>query len=1773
MSVESPNGVNNVWNVIEQYFEDQPQALVKHHIDSFDDFYTQGIYQVFRDTNPLTIVSKLEGGDYKHICRLYFGGKDGNRIYFGKPTIYDVNHAHFMFPNEARLRNMTYGMAIHYDIECEFLDVVGDGEDTNYMNEEYLRQLAKGEIELEDVVGSETITNDMYVIDTDGKRKRIKTTPSNMAKIREHHLRESASYDTNVQVRSIVLEKVFLGRFPIMLQTKMCVLGDMTRDNRWMCGECKNDLGGYFIIDGKEKVIIPQEKLADNTLNIRVWNENGQENEETNEVSTNEFLCSADIRSVSENVAKPRRTLSVKMVAPTQSFSNRNLVCVIPNVRKPIPLFVLFRALGIISDKSIIQTCLLDVHLHADLMELFVPCVHDAGGILTQQSALYFIALLTKGKTIAHVHEILTDYFLPHVGESNYTDKAYYLGHMVFRLLQVHTGAELPTDRDNFKHKRVETVGMLIQDLFREYFTIQKKQYHLEFESRLYFNEERYENSLDALILNNYQEIVKHRIVENGFKKAFKGNWGSVAHTKRVGVIQDLNRLSFNTMISHLRKVCLPMDPSLKVVEPRLLHSSQWGFIDPLDTPDGGNIGFHKSLSISTYVSRSCPRADMEQWLRKHFFIHELASTSPECLSSLTKIWLNGWWMGSIDEPFSCIDKIKLYRRNALLPILTSVAFDGKLNVVMIYTDGGRLCRPIFYFDKEKKVSSHQKQLHKNSSWNDMISGFQSKKLKHFDPYLGKIYEGISKSTTPEQLTVFSKYQAMIDYVDGNETEYALIAMHPSDAEMSLKPYTHCEIHESLMFGVMCNQVAFPEHNQAPRNLFSCGQSKQACSMYHTNYQVRMDKTSLVLNYGQTPLVKSRYGEFIHHDEQPYGENAIVAIMCYTGYNVEDAILINRGAIERGLFRTTYFNSYETHEERNGTTDTLLTHPDTTSMKKKAGLSYDHLDMYGIVKEGAFVDDETVLICMSNSEEGKEQRMDCSVTPKKGQLGIVEKTFVTDGEEGERIIKVRVMEQRIPAIGDKFASRVGQKGTIGMVIPECDMPFTKDGLRPDIVINPHAIPTRMTIGQIIESITGKACTLLGAFGDCTAFVSRGNSTEAFGRVLNQGGGTHKHKDQENVVHYHSSGNEIFYNGMTGEQIEMEVFVGPTYYMRLKHMVKDKINYRRRGDNAMLTRQPVGGRANDGGLRIGEMERDSVFSHGAVEFLRESMMERGDKYYMAVCNKTGMLAVYNPDKNLFLSPMVDGPIQFHLSPTQQVKIDHMTRFGRDFSVVCVPYTLKLLMQELQCMNIQMRIITEDNIHQMEHLVGAKLGEVAMDNQQAIFGWKKGFDEVTIKPKWTQQNSQKVVYQEPESWKQRRYVLKQDMEEEYFQEDTIYYVDDENDRCEPMKHWIIETLDKTKERMTLRSTGELLGNVVYDVQKMRLHSRPSRTEEDKASLVLDSLEQSVGDVLYGWEKLLSSKYENMPYWRDTTALKRPSTWTEPEELIRRREILSLPLSTQAYGPGSDIYDLTSWETTLDEPVTIEDLNRTYKIKNTYWDADVFAHTLQLSDGTEIPWIKEFMRLVVPDNTNETIVGGRRSEPKPRIEPKPELRTGSNRFLKQEKKIVIQPTTCPSSFSVDQIVYYKGDHTKTKRFWYIHDTKKAGKITIATEDAEGLETQDMIQEVSENDIQLVPMEDLNIPMTIIENNPPIIPSHPTGFTFAPIIKVVNGNDNSTREPQGEETTYSSMTPSLPTKETKIKFTPDNTVEENKTHESDNNLSVLDSIMNLGVLVKKIM
>ena len=1183
---------------IDKYFNEN--TLVDHQIKSCNAFYKKDIKEIFRDLNPIKYSTNLDTDDQEDAYKIniYIGGKNVEKLYFNSPMIVEDQKRH-LFPNECRLKNITYATTIHYEIDVEFMI--------------YNKALGK------------------YVTFQ-------KSFPEN--------------------------DKYELGSFPIMLKSDLCILKSLNKDIAYQLGECRHDYGGYFIIDGKEKVIIPQEKFGDNLIYIRTLKDDKHD-------------FSVEIRSVSEDNSKPKRTFAIR-----RDINSHNFVVDIPNVRMPIPLFIVMRALGIISDKEICKCILSDLDHNETYLELLRPSINDAGTFYTQLACLEYISCFLKLENINEVHNILTNYLLPHVGEMNYFSKALYLGYMVFETLKVIQGESQMTDRDNYMFKRVENTGTLLKNLFTEYANIMYKEIHLVLEKDVYYNKDLYDD-LDRDEQNfdpsksNMVQLIKDSVfnetyIANGFKKAFKGDWGAHAHTKRLGALQDLNRLSYNSFLSHLRKVNIEMDSSSKIVGPHLLHGTQYGYLDPVDTPDGGNVGLHKHMSIMCKITDTIQYKPLYDFMHKYFNVHKLEECSYETIHKKFRLFINGRWVGMVDihdeqDPLKFKNDFIMYRRLGILHYSISINIQFKDKMIFIFSDEGRLLRPLMYFHNEKLMMA---PYDRDFTW---------KRLIHSDikqtPFV-----------VPTDLQDDKSHYCYLEYIDPSETNMCYIAMTYTKSTLQ---HTHLEIHPSLMFGIMGNQIIYPENNQLPRNLFSCGQSKQGVSLYHSNFINRIDKMGIVLNYGQKPIVRSRYFNYIHEEQHPYGENVIVAIMCHTSYNVEDAILINESAVKRGLFKTTYYNMYETMDEitQAGKNEKRIDQVSKYELARdtKPGYNYNKLDERGLIEENTLMDDKTVVIGKVNMINN--EIYDSSILPKKGQLGYVDKTFIYDND-GRKLAKVRIREDRAPTIGDKFCSRCGQKGTIGNLIPEENMPFTKSGLKPDIIVNPHALPSRMTIGQLIETILAKLCCVNGMSADSTAFLNKGPKHEEIGNHLNKLG-------------YQSEGNEILYNGLTGEQITSEIFMGPTYYMRLKHMVKDKINYRATGQRDLLTRQTNHGRANDGGLRIGEMERDGVISHGMSGFLKDSMMKRGDEYKMAICNQSGTIGLYHKQQNYFYSLLADGPIEYELTE-ETAKPTLITKYGKEFSIVDIPYSFKLLMQELTSINVQMRLITSDNINALSNI---------------------------------------------------------------------------------------------------------------------------------------------------------------------------------------------------------------------------------------------------------------------------------------------------------------------------------------------------------------------------------------------------------------------------------------------------------------------------------------
>jgi DNA-directed RNA polymerase II subunit RPB2 len=641
----------------------------------------------------------------------------------------------------------------------------------------------------------------------------------------------------------------------------------------------------------------------------------------------------------------------------------------------------------------------------------------------------------------------------------------------------------------------------------------------------------------------------------------------------------------------------------------------------------------------------------LREYVKSFIIPIEVVKSSIE-LYGKVKVFVNGSWIGICENPNELYADMKDKKYKGIINIYTSIIFDYKMCEIRICNDGGRLTRPVLKVRNNRALITHDiiRQLNaKEICWNDLLT---SCKLD----------------------------ESVIEYIDPEEQDNSMIAMKAKDQYLlnneNIKfNYTHCEIHPSTIFGVLASCIPFPEHNQAPRNTYQTAMAKQAMGVYATNYDHRMDKTAYVLNYPTRPLVETRVMNFLHLNNIPSGCQIHVAIMTHTGYNQEDSVLINKGSIDRGLFLATIYHT-EKDEDKNIIRDEIIRcKPDKTKTKGIKFGNYDKLNEKGFIQENELVENRDVIIAKiipikeNRNDPTKIIKFeDQSKTFRTTEETYIDKNYTGRNGDGYNFAKVRVRTLRKPVMGDKVSSRHGQKGTVGNIIPEMDMPFTKDGLRPDIIINPHAIPSRMTIAQLKETLLGKVLLQLGMFGDGTSFGNLDVKTIA---------------TELQRVGYESYGNEVMYNGLTGEQMETSIFIGPVFYQRLKHMVNDKQHSRSIGPMVNLTRQPAEGRSRDGGFRIGEMERDVMIAHGASRFCRERLYDASDKYSLYVCKKCGLTAAFNDSNSNKVSTYSDFSI--HLCKTCGNKTD--------FAKVEVPYAFKLLSQELQTINIVPRIITE------------------------------------------------------------------------------------------------------------------------------------------------------------------------------------------------------------------------------------------------------------------------------------------------------------------------------------------------------------------------------------------------------------------------------------------------------------------------------------------------
>jgi DNA-directed RNA polymerase II subunit RPB2 len=1472
---------------------------------------------------PVTPVvsTMLSGPKYEYEISMVF-----ENLSFRKPTIFENNGAVLpMMPNDARLRNLTYASPLFVDVRIKtvFIDNTGVGQ--------------------------------------------TKT------------------------VRERLFPNIHMGKIPVMVGSKYCLLHDQKYLHPKSLGECAEDFGGYFIVSGGERVIISQERMSENRPFVF-----------RNNKSNNKDIEIIEVKSIGPDNDQVPKSNQVKIVYHPKNSQIHLLKGNIPRIKTDIPLFILFRALGVCKDKDIYDL-IVGNQIDESFSSMFDESIQEASIVRTQAEAIDYLASEMNAsmsnnlkQSTMKIQDLIHNELFPHVGltdDDNY-NKACYLAHITRKLLWVASSKISMDDRDAYPNKRVDLPGFLLASLFRTYFNNKMvKDIRSSLSKEIHNGSWRASGNFEDIVnLSNINKIIKSVIMEVGLKTSLAtGNFGSakIGGPTKIGVSQVLNRLNYVSGISHLRRVSTPIEKTGKLIAPRKLHNTQWGFVCPSETPEGHSVGVVKNLSSIASVSIYSNVNIVIDYLKKMNVLKKLKDISIEETHINVRVFVNGAWIGCIENKnvLSSIDILRKAKRTGVLHMHTGIIWKNFFKELWITTEAGRLLRPLFCAATIREIMNDSsgklvKEVNDLKTWNDLL------------------------------LWCSPKNNQMIEYIDPGETETAYIAMNGNELT---EDHTHMEIHPSTALGTLASNIPFPDHNQSPRNSYQAAMGKQAMGIYALNFKDRFDTMAHVLCYPQVPFVSPFMSKFYGAQSMPCGQNVTVAIMTYTGYNQEDSIMINRGALDRGLFRSIFYRTYKDEERKNQSSgeEEKFCKPNTDITKQMKHANYDKLDEDGFVPENTYVDADDILIGKVVPiriptgmvvPTGSKRLRDVSRTIRNNEVGWVDKIFKNRNGEGYSFVKVRVRQDRIPEIGDKFcmtsdhdvltergwvsidkvtlddkvaqlnkennsmeyvnpietlefnqdgdmyeiesqgvslkvtmnhrmwiqlrdtpnyqlieaekiigkrvryqcdgainredleltigsinlseecmdawlyicgiwmaegwtnsgrvefaankervknkldescailnlnknyvestkkyyinnkditnhlspysigatnksvpnwvfklsarqtklfiegmclgdghetstslhystssvklrddlqilcqhagytsyyakrhdvghqtimkdqrvitstainwdigirrtrlrptinhghtneqngqselitpftgkvyclrvpsevflvrrhgkivwtgnSSRHGQKGTCGMILNPEDMPQTASGIIPDIIINPHCIPSRMTIAQFMETLLGKVACELGFLGDGSPFNEV--TIEKLTSIL---------RDQLGLEPY---GNEILYNGYNGKMINTSIFVGPVYYQRLRHCSADKIHSRSSGPLVMLTRQPAEGRAREGGLRFGEMERDCVIAHGISEFTKERFMECSDLFRCHSCRECGSIIISNPKEGIWNCKGCGNTT--------------------NFSAIEIPYAYKLLLQELETMNITSRIITRNKLLKFE-----------------------------------------------------------------------------------------------------------------------------------------------------------------------------------------------------------------------------------------------------------------------------------------------------------------------------------------------------------------------------------------------------------------------------------------------------------------------------------------
>ncbi|KAL4539453.1 hypothetical protein Ndes2437B_g02173 [Nannochloris sp. 'desiccata'] len=1014
-----------------------------------------------------------------------------------------------------------------------------------------------------------------------------------------------------------------IGRMPLMLRSDRCVLKGKSEDELAELKECPLDPGGYFIVKGTEKVILIQEQLSKNRIIVDL-DSHGQ--------VVASVTSSTHERKSKTNVVIKQGKLHLRHNA----FS------------EDVNVVVVMRAMGVQSDQEVLQLVGGGEAFAARLTATLQACAEE--GVKTKQQALEWLAKKVKGSTgrpnggagfsrrtrsaVDEARDILANVVLCHVPviAFDYQKKVTYVAAMIRRMLFAIEDPSFIDDRDYYGNKRLELAGGLLALLFEDLFKRMNSELKRQADSHL--------SKANRAAQFDIVKCIRTDTVTFGLEHAIaSGNWSIKRfRMERKGVTQVLSRLSFISAVGMMTRITSQFEKTRKVSGPRALQPSQWGMLCPADTPEGESCGLVKNLALMTHVTTDEEEGPIAA-------LAHILGVEPSTLvhgdelhdSGSALVFLNGSILGIHRRPMKFMHALRQLRRRGKLGEFVSVY--AHHDTVHIASDGGRVCRPLIICDNgvPRVTAAHLRSL-KNSEWT-------------FTNFLAN---------------------GLVEYLDVNEENDMLVALYEKDC---ISHTTHLEIEPFTILGVVAGLIPYPHHNQSPRNTYQCAMGKQAMGNVAFNQLNRMDTLLYLLCYPQRPLLTTKTIELVGFDRLGAGQNATVAVMSYSGYDIEDAIVMNKASLDRGFGRCVVLRKYGTHLRKyaNRTQDRITrpigAGPGATGRNAK----FRVLDPDGIVAPGEIL---TQAECLVHKQMPLNTRdpvanpgglPDAAYRPApvmwKGHPGekcVVDKVLLTSNDENSCLVKVLVRHTRRPELGDKFSSRHGQKGVVGRIVNQTDMPFSEAGLVPDLIMNPHGFPSRMTVGKMIELLGSKAAVTTGRFHYGTAFgesTGLADNMEDIAAELVEAG-------------YSYSGKDFLHSGITGEPLQAYIFMGPVYYQKLKHMVLDKMHARARGPRVVLTRQPTEGRSRDGGLRLGEMERDCLIGYGSSMLLLERLMISSDQFEVHVCTHCGLLGYFDARQGRAVCP--------------SLKVsDHM-------ATMKLPYAAKLLFQELQSMNIVPRL---------------------------------------------------------------------------------------------------------------------------------------------------------------------------------------------------------------------------------------------------------------------------------------------------------------------------------------------------------------------------------------------------------------------------------------------------------------------------------------------------